>query len=70
LLDTRIIDLNLNKVVLQLILGMPVKRNIPTLKLVDEQLARSLERLLLYLKARKEIEALPLVSIFSIDDGL
>lgn len=55
------IDVDLNKVLLKQILGYPVKRNIATLKLVDDQLARSLERLQLYLSARKEIEALPLV---------
>lgn len=60
LLDSRIIDLNLNKVLLQLILGVPIKKNIATLRLIDEQLARSLERLQSYLNARKEIEALPL----------
>jgi E3 ubiquitin-protein ligase TRIP12 len=45
---------------LQLILGIPIKKNIATLRLIDEQLARSLERLQSYLNARKEIEALPL----------
>jgi E3 ubiquitin-protein ligase TRIP12 len=55
------IDVNLNKVLLKQILDFPVKRNIATLKQVDDQLARSLERLQSYLSARKEIEALPLV---------
>lgn len=66
LLDSRIIDVNLNMVFVQLILGMPVKQNIATLKHVDPQLARSLERLQTYLSARKEIESLPLVSIPSV----
>ena len=61
LLDSRIIDVNLNVVFVQLILDMPVKANIATLKQVDPQLARSLERLQSYLSARKEIESLPLV---------
>ncbi|ORY25651.1 hypothetical protein BCR39DRAFT_543634 [Naematelia encephala] len=60
LLDSRIIDVNLNRVFLKLILGQKVKKNIATLKLVDESLARSLERLQGYLYARKEIEALHL----------
>jgi hypothetical protein len=64
LLDSRIIDLNLNKVLLQLILGIPIKKNIATMRLIDEQLARSLERLQAYLNARKDIEALPLVCPF------
>jgi E3 ubiquitin-protein ligase TRIP12 len=62
LLDSRIIDVNLNTVFVELILDMPVKRNIAKLKQVDPQLARSLERLQSYLNARKEIESLPLVS--------
>ena len=61
LLDSRIIDINLNKVFLKLILGKPVKKSIATLKLVDPTLARSLERLQGYLFARKEIEALQLL---------
>nr|XP_018262246.1 E3 ubiquitin-protein ligase TRIP12 [Kwoniella dejecticola CBS 10117]OBR84404.1 E3 ubiquitin-protein ligase TRIP12 [Kwoniella dejecticola CBS 10117] len=60
LLDTRIIDVNLNKVFLKAILGQPIKKNIATLKAVDTHLARSLERLQNYLFARKEIEALKL----------
>ncbi|KAK8858675.1 hypothetical protein IAR55_002904 [Kwoniella newhampshirensis] len=60
LLDSRIIDVNLNKVFLKLILGKPVKKNISTLKAVDSTLARSLERLQAYLYARREIEALML----------
>lgn len=56
------IDVNLNKIMLKQILDFPIKRNIATLKSVDDQLARSLERLQTYLYARKEIEALPLVS--------
>lgn len=47
---------------LKLLLGQTVKKNVATLKLVDIQLARSLERLQVYLQARKEIEALKLVS--------
>ena len=62
LLDGRIIDVNLNNVMLKLVLGRPVAQNIATLRLVDAPLARSLERLQAYLDARKEIEALPLVS--------
>lgn len=58
LLDSRIIDVNLNKVFLKLLLGKPVRKNIATLKQVDETLARSLERLQTYLQARKEIESL------------
>jgi len=58
LLDSRIIDLSLNKVFLKLLLGKPVKKSIATLKLVDATLARSLERLQSYLQSRKEIEAL------------
>ncbi|KAK6908083.1 hypothetical protein I203_102084 [Kwoniella mangroviensis CBS 8507] len=60
LLDTRIIDVNLNRVFLKLILGQPVKKTIATLKAVDTGLARSLERLQAYSYARKEIEALKL----------
>ncbi|WRT67885.1 uncharacterized protein IL334_004859 [Kwoniella shivajii] len=60
LLDTRIIDVNLNRIFLKLILGQPVKKSIATLKAVDTALARSLERLQGYLFARKEIEALKL----------
>ncbi|WWC88486.1 uncharacterized protein L201_003397 [Kwoniella dendrophila CBS 6074] len=60
LLDSRIIDVNLNRVFLKLILGQQVKRNIATLKAIDTGLARSLERLQTYLIARKEIEALKL----------
>jgi len=60
LLDSRIIDVNLNKVFLKAVLGKPVKRSIATLKLVDMPLARSLDRLQIYLQARKEIEALKL----------
>lgn len=58
LLDSRIIDVNLNKVFLKLLLGKPVRKNIATLKHVDETLARSLERLQTYLQARQEIESL------------
>lgn len=58
LLDSRIIDVNLNKVFLKLLLGKPVRKNIATLKEVDETLARSLERLQTYLQTRKEIESL------------
>ncbi|KAK4687050.1 E3 ubiquitin-protein ligase TRIP12, partial [Tremellales sp. Uapishka_1] len=58
LLDSRIIDVNLNKVFLKLILGKPVRKNIATLKMVDLPLARSLERLQNYFYTRKEIEAL------------
>lgn len=61
LLDSRIIDINLNKVFLRLILGQPVKKNIATLKLVDPTIARSMERLQAYAEARKEIEAMALV---------
>lgn len=61
LLDSRIIDLNLNPVFVNMILGQPVKKNIATLKRVDTLLARSLEKLQSYLNARKEIESLPLV---------
>jgi E3 ubiquitin-protein ligase TRIP12 len=57
-LDSRIIDLNLNKVFLKLLLGKPPKKTIGTLKQIDVPLARSLERLQTYLLARKEIEAL------------
>ena len=60
LLDSRIIDVNLNNIFLKLILGRPVKRTIANLKLVDPGLARSLERLQVYLQTRKEIEALKL----------
>jgi len=60
LLDSRIIDVNLNKVFLKLILGRPVRKTIANLKLVDLTLARSLERLQTYLQTRKEIEALAL----------
>ena len=60
LLDSRIIDVNLNKVFLRMILGRPVNKDIATLKLVDPALARSLERLQKYSRARKEIEALQL----------
>ncbi|WVO12675.1 hypothetical protein L204_100280 [Cryptococcus depauperatus] len=60
MLDSRIIDINLNQVFFKLILNKPVKKNIATLRTVDPQLARSLERLQTYLWARKEIEALPL----------
>ena len=60
LLDSRIIDVNLNRIFLKLILGRPVKRTIGNLKLVDITLARSLERLQTYLQTRKEIEALKL----------
>ncbi|WVQ96417.1 hypothetical protein IAU59_003522 [Kwoniella sp. CBS 9459] len=60
LLDSRIIDVNLNRVFLKLILGQPVKKTIASLKAVDPTLARSLERLHNYLMVRKEIEALEL----------
>lgn len=60
LLDGRIIDVNLNKIYLKLILGGTVKKTIANLKLVDTGLARSLERLQSYLQTRKEIEALKL----------
>ncbi|OCF37256.1 E3 ubiquitin-protein ligase TRIP12 [Kwoniella heveanensis BCC8398] len=60
LLDSRIIDVNLNRVFLKLILGQPVKKSIATLKAVDPTLARSLERLQQYHVARKEIETLEL----------
>lgn len=60
LLDSRIIDVHLNKVFLKLVLGRPVKKTIANLKLVDAPLARSLERLQGYLHARREIEALQL----------
>lgn len=59
LLDSRIIDLNFNKVFLRRVLGRSAKPSIATLKLVDEPLARSLERLQTYLHTRQEIEALP-----------
>lgn len=59
-MDGRIIDVNLNKVYLKLILGGTVKKTIANLKLVDAELARSLERLQSYLQTRKEIEALQL----------
>ncbi|TXT15889.1 hypothetical protein VHUM_00392 [Vanrija humicola] len=58
LLDSRIIDVNLNRVLIKLLLSKPVKKNIATLKLVDLSLARSLERLQSYLQSRQEIEAL------------
>lgn len=58
LLDSRIIDLSLNKVFIKLLLGKPVKKSIATLKLIDVPLARSLERLQSYLHSRQEIEAL------------
>ncbi|KAL7423043.1 Ubiquitin fusion degradation protein 4 [Cryptotrichosporon argae] len=58
LLDSRIIDVNLNRVFLKLALGQPVRQTIATLKQVDEPLARSLDRLQSYLQARKEIEAM------------
>jgi E3 ubiquitin-protein ligase TRIP12 len=63
LLDSRIIDINLNRVFLRLILGQPVKKNIASLRLVDPTLARSLERLQAYAEARKEIETLQLVRL-------
>jgi E3 ubiquitin-protein ligase TRIP12 len=58
LLDSRIIDLHINKVFLKLLLSKPVKKSISTLKLIDASVARSLERLQSYLQARKEIESL------------
>lgn len=58
LLDSRIIDLNLNRVFLKMVLGGPAKKSIAVLKLVDAPLARSLERLQSYLQARHEIEEL------------
>lgn len=58
LLDSRIIDVNMNTVFIKRLLGKPVKKNIATLKLVDMTLARSLERLQSYLESRKEIEAM------------
>jgi E3 ubiquitin-protein ligase TRIP12 len=61
LIDSRIIDVTLNKVFLRLILGTPVRKNIATLRAVDPTLARSLERLQAYSAARKEIETLQLV---------
>lgn len=60
LLDSRIIDVNLNTLFLKMILGIPVKKTIANLKLVDPALGRSLERLQTYAVARKEIEALQL----------
>ncbi|WVQ72803.1 hypothetical protein IAR50_002363 [Cryptococcus sp. DSM 104548] len=60
MLDSRIIDIGLSKIFFKLLLGRPVKKNITTLKAVDPQLARSLERLQAYSLARKEIDALPL----------
>jgi E3 ubiquitin-protein ligase TRIP12 len=58
LLDSRIIDLNFNRVFLKMVLSRPIKKSIATLKLVDAPLARSLERLQSYLQARHEIEEL------------
>ncbi|BEJ17896.1 hypothetical protein CspHIS471_0701640 [Cutaneotrichosporon sp. HIS471] len=58
LLDSRIIDLNFNRVFLKMVLSGPVKKSITTLKLVDAPLARSLEGLQSYLQARHEIEEL------------
>lgn len=58
LLDSRIIDLNFNRVFLKMVLNRPVKRSIATLKQIDAPLARSLERLQSYLQARNEIEEL------------
>ncbi|KLT39033.1 hypothetical protein CC85DRAFT_298164 [Cutaneotrichosporon oleaginosum] len=58
MLDSRIIDLNFNRVFLKMVLNKPVKKSIATLKLVDAPLARSLERLQSYQQARQEIEGL------------
>lgn len=60
LLDSRIIDVNLNKVFLRAVLGQPIKKNVATLRLVDPALARSLEGLQSYLQTRKDIESLQL----------
>jgi E3 ubiquitin-protein ligase TRIP12 len=62
LLDSRIIDVNFNKVFLKMLLGRTVKKTISTLKMIDLPLARSLERLQHYVDAKKEIETLSLVS--------
>jgi len=57
LLDSRIIDISLNKIFLKLILGEEVPLTIASLKLVDPTLAQSLSKLQAYADVKRDIEA-------------
>ncbi|KAG8896941.1 Ubiquitin fusion degradation protein 4, partial [Tulasnella sp. 408] len=57
LLDSRIIDISLNKLFLKFILGEEVPVSIASLKLVDPALAQSLLRLQAFIDMKRDIEA-------------
>ncbi|KAI9510528.1 hypothetical protein F5148DRAFT_1274737 [Russula earlei] len=60
MLDSRIIDMSFNKVFLKLALGEDVPLTIDTLKLVDEDLAKSLEKLRSITTEKVDVEDLAL----------
>ncbi|KAF9047194.1 hypothetical protein BDZ89DRAFT_1058246 [Hymenopellis radicata] len=55
MLDSRIIDLTFNKIFLKLVLGEEVPLTIATLKLVDEELAKSLTKILNMVNAKNQL---------------
>ncbi|KAJ7180903.1 hypothetical protein C8R46DRAFT_985964 [Mycena filopes] len=56
MLDSRIIDLSLNKIFLKIVLGEEVPLTVATLKLVDISLANSLDKIQSIVSATKEVE--------------
>ncbi|KAG8894296.1 Ubiquitin fusion degradation protein 4, partial [Tulasnella sp. 403] len=57
LLDSRIIDISLNKIFLKFILGEEVPVTLASLKVVDPALAQSLSKLQAYVDLKRDIEA-------------
>ncbi|KAF7309015.1 Ubiquitin-protein ligase [Mycena kentingensis (nom. inval.)] len=74
MLDSRIIDLSLNKIFLKIVLGEEVPLTIATLKLVDVSLANSLEKIQSIVSATTQAETdkvkrkIALIEHVSIDD--
>ncbi|KAJ6519112.1 hypothetical protein C8R45DRAFT_950282 [Mycena sanguinolenta] len=74
MLDSRIIDLSLNKVFLKIVLGEEVPLTIATLRLVDISLANSLDKIQAIVSAKAQVEndklkrKVALLETVSIDD--
>jgi len=57
LLDSRIIDISLNKIFLKMVLGEDVPLTLSSLKIIDPTLSQSLSKLQQYVDVKRDIEA-------------
>ncbi|KAG1780930.1 hypothetical protein EV702DRAFT_963221 [Suillus placidus] len=68
MLDSRIIDLSVNKVFVKLVLGEEVPLTIESLKHVDNELASSLSKLQSYASMKGQSEKVALMDIVNVED--